>query len=164
MDAEDIKFTEPFDYVWMVAVLTHLKDQAKFLKSSGRLLTPGGKLIIYDWTLEEDFLNSNDDPDIIPVIKGLVLSGLYPASAYLRWLAESGYLNIYTEDITEHTIRTWDGALSLVREPRILKLVFQSTAQEMREALTFFRGARAIKRAMLKGKVRSTAIVAEKPD
>jgi tocopherol O-methyltransferase len=162
MDAENIEFTDQFNYVWMVAVLTHLKDQEKFLRSSARILTSRGKLIIFDWNLSENFSNSNDDPDVKAVIEGLVLSGLYPSSAYLRWLAESGYQNIFAEDITERTIRTWDGALSLIREPRIWKLGLESTSQERREVLTFFRGARAIKRAMVKGKVRSTAIVAQK--
>ncbi len=161
MDAGDMSFLQTFDYIWIVAALTHLVDQEKFLKSSLKFLEPGGKLIIYDWTLDDNLSKLTDDPDIEAVVDGMVLSRLYPLDTYLQWLRKIGSRITYAEDITEHTLKTWDGALSILTDPGVWKMLLQSSSAERQEALTFLRGARAIKGAMQKGKVRSVVIIAE---
>ncbi len=51
MDATRMHFERSFDLVWAVAMMTHLPDQEQFLESTLRLLSAGGRIVIFDWML-----------------------------------------------------------------------------------------------------------------
>jgi tocopherol O-methyltransferase len=162
MNAEEMEFPERFDFIWLVAALTHFRDQRRFLKLAAQFLKENGKLIIYDWTLDENIQDAAKDRDIRPVKEGMVLSDIYSFNTYLKWLAEDGYGPIYAEDISKRTIKTWDVNLSLLKELSVWKLVGSIRRDDAREIFTFLKGRRAIKRAMQRGKVKSVAVVAQK--
>lgn len=162
MNAEEMDFAKPFDIIWVMAALTHFSDQRNFLESASRFLKKGGRLVIYDWTVNNDIAETNHDPDVQRVIEGMVLANLYSNDTYLKWLIEDGYCLIYDADITGQTIHTWDINASLIKGALIRNALAAITRNEFKEINTFLKGRRAIKQAMLKGKVRSTAIVAEK--
>jgi tocopherol O-methyltransferase len=162
MDAEAMNFPETFDVIWAVGVMTHFKDQEKFIKSGARLLNKGGKFVVFDWMPGESVINPRNDRQIKPVAEGMLLNSLHPLSAYLRWFEEYGFRVIYAEDITARTIKTWDDALSVIRDPGTWKLGRNASLAEIVQILGFFRTIRPMKRAMQKGKIRAGAIVAEK--
>ncbi len=68
----------------------------------------------------------------------------------------------YAEDLTDRTIKTWDDALALMRDPSSWRLALRATAAERAEVLPFLRSVRPMKRAMERGLIVSGAIVAEK--
>jgi len=162
MNAEEMDFPEPFDAIWLVAVLTHFQNQEQFFKLAAKFLEKSGKLIIFDWMIDEGIENVEDDGDIHSVLKGMFLANLYSNNTYLEWLKQDGYRITYLEDITSLTLKTWDEALSLLKEPAIWKFAFKIAEKEGKEVFSFLKSIRAMKRAMQKGKIKSRVIIAEK--
>lgn len=162
MNAEEMEFPGPFDVVWLVAALTHFKNQENFFKLASQYLVKNGKFIIFDWTVDEDIKEMENDRDIRLVMEGMVLAHLYSNNTYLKWLIENGYRIIYSEDITPHTIKTWDVALSLIKEPAIWEWAYKIAREEGKEVFAFLKSLRAMKLAMQKGKIKASAIIAEK--
>jgi tocopherol O-methyltransferase len=162
MDAEQMDFTQFFEVIWVVAAMTHFQSQENFLERASRFLNKHGKFIIFDWMSDESIIDPQNDPDIQPVSEGMLLSSLINLNSYLKWFINHGYRITYSEDITDPTIKTWDDAISVVKDPAAWKLIPQSSLKDLREFISFFRSIRAMKLAMHKGKLRSGAIVAEK--
>ena len=162
MDANDMRFDRTFDVIWAVAMMTHLPHQQDFLKSATGLLKEHGKLVIFDWMLADDAIDTQNDRDVSPVAKGMLLASMHSLNAYLAWLIALGYRITYSEDITANTVKTWDDALAAIKDPLVWKLAAQVTAEERKEVLSFFKSIRPMKLAMKRGKIIAGAIVAEK--
>jgi tocopherol O-methyltransferase len=162
MDAERMSFSNSYDVIWAVAFMSHLKNQEDFLKSATRFLNKDGKFIIFDWMLSEEIAEPENDGYLKPVSEGMLLASLHSIRTYLRWFVKYGYRIIYSEDITPRTIKTWDDALSVVKQPAVWKLAYKISSEELREALKFFNSLRPMKLAMQKGRLKSGAIIAQK--
>ena len=158
MDAMNIQLDKKFDVIWIVDALVHLPDQHQFLQSSFDYLTPGGKLVIFDWMLKDDAVSSNR---VEQVIEDMLLSGLVSMAGYQRTLTSAGYHISHAEDVTSYTVKTWQDALSVTR-----KFSFFTGLGEiiMRPAISlkFLRAVLGMRREMLAGRIRSGIIVAEK--
>jgi len=157
-----MKFNETFDVIWVVAAMTHFIDQECFLKAATGILKKGGKVIIFDWMLGNNVDNVQNDRYIKPVTEGMLLSSINPLNSYLKWLAGYGYRVMFSEDITNHTIQTWDAALSLIKKPGVLKIAYKLKISELGEVLHFLKSIRAMRLAMRKEKIISGIIIAEK--
>jgi tocopherol O-methyltransferase len=162
MDAEKMSLTGSYDVIWAVGVLSHFRNQENFLRSATKLLNKRGKFIIFDWMVDEAIADWLNDRYIKLVSEGMLLSSLYPISTYLRWFIKYGYRIIYSEDITERTIKTWDDALSVIKEPAVWKLAYKATSEERRKFLSFVKSIRPMKLAMQKGKLKGGVVIAEK--
>jgi tocopherol O-methyltransferase len=162
MNAENMHFPGTFDVIWVLAAMTHFQHQESFLKSTTNFLNKKGKFIIFDWMLCENTADLQNDQYIKPVSEGMLLASLHPMSAYLKWFMQYGYRVIYSEDITAHTIKTWDVALSVIKKPAVLKLAYRLTKEDIKEATRFFKSIRAMKLAMKKGMLIAGIIAAEK--
>ena len=53
MDAEALRFSEPFDVLWSVESISHYEDLGKFFASATKLLKPGGTFALTDWFRKE---------------------------------------------------------------------------------------------------------------
>lgn len=162
MNAEEMQFGETFDVVWLVAAATHFLDQEKFIKLATKSLNTGGKFVIFDWMLDEHAIDSPNDRYIKPVAEKMLLSSLYPMSKYLKWFIDNGYRIIYSEDVTNHTIETWDDAFLVIKKPGNLKLAGHINKEEMMEIFNFFKSIGAMKTAMKKHRLIAGIIIAEK--
>jgi tocopherol O-methyltransferase len=162
MNAEEMQFGETFDVVWLVAAATHFLGQEKFIKLATKSLDTGGKFIIFDWMLDEHVTDPSVDRYVKPVAEKMLLSSLYPMSTYIKWFIENGYRIIYLEDVTNHTIKTWDDALSVIKKPGNLKLAGHITPEKMLEILNFFKSIGAMKTAMKKHRLIAGIVIAEK--
>ena len=162
MNAETMDFPGQFDIIWVVAALTHFENQEQFFKRAAKYLRPRGKLVIFDWTVNGEVPVPSDDRDIRTVIESMVLAGLYSRETYVQWLEADGLQIVFTQDITGQTLRTWDDAISLLKDPSVWKLAVQVASREGKEVRGFFKGLPVMRRAMRKGKVRSSVIVAER--
>jgi tocopherol O-methyltransferase len=162
MDAEKMHFEVSFDVIWVVGALTHFQNPDNFLVLATRFLNKQGKIVIFDWMPDEGIIDSHNDPDIHPVSAGMLLANLTNLKSFLKWFINNGYRITYAEDITDQTIKTWDDASSVIKDPAAWKIIPKSSLNELREFISFFRSIRAMKLAMLKGKLISGAIVAEK--
>jgi tocopherol O-methyltransferase len=162
MNAEEMQFDGTFDVIWLVAAATHFLDQAKFVKLATKSLNTGGKFIIFDWMLDERVTDSLNDRYVKPVAEKMFLASLYPMSKYTKWFIENEYRIIYSEDVTNHTIKTWDDALSVIKKPGNLKLAVHIKKEEMLEILNFFTSISAMRAAMKKHRLIAGIIIAEK--
>ncbi len=162
MDAEEMNFAEPFDAIWVVAASTHFQNQEGFVKSATAFLKRGGKFIVFDWMARENVIKILDDPYLKPVAEGMLLLSLCSIDSYLEWFIKNGYRITFAEDITDHTIKTWDVALSVIKEPSVLKLAPKIGKNDIKAALHFLKSIRSMKRAMSYGKLGSGVVVAEK--
>jgi tocopherol O-methyltransferase len=162
MDAQNMYFDDKFDVIWVLAALTHFRNQPDFIKLATRFLNKGGKFIIFDWMLDEHVTDAQNDRYVKPVAESMLLSSLYPLNSYLKWFINDGYRILYAEDVTDRTIKTWDVALSVIKEPAVLKLASRITKEEIGEVLKFLKSISAMKLAMQKGKLKSGIVIAEK--
>ena len=165
MDAEQMSFKSErpiFDIVWAIAVMTHLRDQQAFLKAANHLLRPGGRFVIFDWMLGQGAKDGDEDPIVDRVSTGMLLSSIHRLETYTRWFNRQRSRVIYAEDITDHTIGTWDAAFSTLADPKVWKLALKATREERKLLLPFFKSIGPMKQAMLQGKLISGAIVAQK--
>jgi tocopherol O-methyltransferase len=162
MDAEKMHFTESFEVIWVVGAVTHFENMENFLERATEYLYQHGKFVVFDWMPEESVVDPQNDPDIQPVSEAMLLSSLHSLNSYLEWFIHHGYRIAYAEDITDQTIKTWDDALSVIKDPAAWKLIPRSSISELREFISFLKSIRTMKLAMQKGKLRSGAIVAEK--
>jgi tocopherol O-methyltransferase len=162
MDAENMKFDRTFDVIWVVAASTHFQSQEGFIRTASAFLKKGGKFVVFDWMANEDDVDLRNERYLRPVKEGMLLLSLCSVNSYLEWFIRYGYQIKYAEDITEHTIKTWDAALSVIKEPGVLKLANRLSTDDVREAMHFLKSIRAMKRAMKNHKLISALIVAEK--
>lgn len=162
MDAEEMYFENKFDVIWVLAAATHLRDQQRFFKLATRFLENGGKFVIFDWMLDEHVKDALDDRYIKPVSEKMLLSSLYSLNSYLSWFINNGYRIIFSEDVTVHTIKTWDVALSVIKDPNVLKLASRISKEEIVEILNFFSSIGAMKNAMKRNRLKSGIVIAEK--
>jgi tocopherol O-methyltransferase len=162
MNAEEMHFEETFDVIWLLAAATHFKDQAKFIKLATKSLNKGGKFIIFDWMLDEHVLDPLNDRYVKPVAEKMLLSSLHSLNTYLNWFISDGYRIIYSEDVTIHTIKTWDDALSVIKKLGNLKITAHIRKEEVLEILNFFKSIGAMKTAMEKHRLIAGIVIAEK--
>jgi tocopherol O-methyltransferase len=162
MNAEEMQFDDTFDVIWLVAAATHFLNQEKFVKLATKSLNTGGKFIIFDWMLDQRVIAPSIDRYVKPVAEKMLLSSLYPMSTYIKWFIENGYRIVYSEDVTNHTIKTWDDALSVIKKPGNLKLAAHITKEEMLEIFNFFKSIGAMKTAMMKHRLIAGIVIAEK--
>ena len=162
MNAEEMQFDETFDVVWLVAAATHFLDQEKFIKLATKSLDTGGKFVIFDWMLDESVTDMLNDRYVKPVAEKMLLSSLYPLSRYIKCFIDNSYRIIYSEDVTDHTIKTWDHALSVITKLGNIKLAAHITKEETLEIFNFFKSIGAMKTAMKKHRLIAGIVIAEK--
>jgi tocopherol O-methyltransferase len=162
MDAEDMHFSELFDALWVVAASTHFRSQEKFVRSASAFLKKGGKFVVFDWMADEEVADPATDRFLRPVCDGMLLNSLCSINQFLDWFIRYGYRVTFAEDVTERTFKTWDDALTVIKEPSTWKLAARVSKDELGEILRFLRSVSAMRLAMKHGKMRSGIIVAER--
>jgi tocopherol O-methyltransferase len=162
MNAEEMQFDETFDVIWAVACSTHFQNQGKFVESASAFLKPGGRFVIFDWMSNENVIDINNDRYLKPVNEGMLLASLCSTNTYLELFIRNSYRITYSEDVTNYTVKTWDDAISVIKDPGIFKYATRINKKEIAQILHFFKSVRAMKAAIKKGKMKAAIIVAEK--
>ena len=158
MDAEDLKVDEPFDVAWMLGVLAHLPDQERFLRGAHRLVRPGGRFMLADWTVAEDVSEQDYEKIVKPTMFGMLMPDIVAASKYEQWFEESGFRIVTTSDLTEETRQTWDESLKIVQAPAIIRIAIELGS----DAIALVRAIRLMGTAMKRGLIRYSVIAAER--
>jgi hypothetical protein len=112
--------------------------------------------------LDEHVLDPLNDRYVKPVAEKMLLSSLHSLNTYLNWFISDGYRIIYSEDVTIHTIKTWDDALSVIKKLGNLKITAHIRKEEVLEILNFFKSIGAMKTAMEKHRLIAGIVIAEK--
>jgi tocopherol O-methyltransferase len=107
MDAEDMKFEEPFDVLWSVESISHYHDPRKFFASAVRFLKPGGCFALTDWFQKEDISLAEKEEFIEPIEDGMMVE-LHDMDEYSDFLVSSGLSVVHREDLTRNCAKSWD--------------------------------------------------------
>lgn len=104
MDYHETEFPdESFDVIWAVESLVHSDRKEDFFRESCRLLRPGGRLVIADYTARESPPLSAAERAILATAEdGWALAELAPLSKYITGLRSSGFRQVKSSDLTEN--------------------------------------------------------------
>jgi ubiquinone/menaquinone biosynthesis C-methylase UbiE len=95
---------DSFDVVWIFEALMHM-DRLRTLREIGRVLRPGGRVIITD-LLQHGPMNEADARMVREHMEEMQASPLLPEDAYRALVAESGLELVELLDISENTAKT----------------------------------------------------------
>lgn len=105
-----------FDVVWAVESVVHAQNKQRFLQEAYRLLKPGGRLIMAEYTLRnESDLTPAEQQMMQPWLDGWAMPNLLSAKTYQALMQEVGFQQSTAEDITPNVLPSLKGlgAMSL---------------------------------------------------
>ena len=108
--------------------------------------------------MDENVTDSDFKSLVKPVIKGMLMPTIVPASDYKKWFEESGFHVVESLDITEETRKTWEQGLQIVQAPEVAQLALSLG----KEALDLLSAIFYMKKAMKRKLIRYSVVVAEK--
>jgi len=92
-----------FDVIWTLESLIHSDKKEAFFRESYRLLRPGGRLIIADYTARESPpLSAAEKAMLATAEDGWAMADLVPPSEYIAGLRSSGFQDVEARDLTEN--------------------------------------------------------------
>lgn len=96
---------ESFDVVLALESVVHASDKAKVIAEFSRLLRPGGRLVMAEYTLRESPLLLKIEHNFMrPWLDGWAMPSLLTASAYRELFETSGLTNIVIHNITPYVM------------------------------------------------------------
>ncbi len=95
-----------FDVVIAIETICHLEDKADFYKEAMRVLKPGGRLVVAEFTLTEATETAKDEENMRLFLDGWAMPNLWTVRQHSAALKKLGFLKIKTEDYSDKTVRT----------------------------------------------------------
>ncbi len=160
-----------FDVVWGLESVVHAASQERFIREAARLLVPGGRLLIAEYTARESPpLSESEEALIASGLDGWAMTKLLTPSRYTDLLLTHGFVDVRAHDLTE-SMRRSITRLGKLRVPttsvRLLLPVLELlTAAKLNDEVRLrnIKGGYDFTRAFLMGAWRYTAIVATRRD
>jgi tocopherol O-methyltransferase len=115
MDAEDMRFEQPFDVLWSIESISHYHDPRKFFASAVKFLKPGGCFALTDWFQKENLSRAEREEFIEPIEKGMMVQ-LHGMNEYCDFLVSSGLLVVHRQELTLNCAKSWDLALDIIKD------------------------------------------------
>jgi tocopherol O-methyltransferase len=141
MDAEAMKFQQPFDVIWSVESISHYQDIPGFFAAAAGLLVPGGTIAVIDWFKGENLTAAQYRREIAPIEKGMLVE-LATMPEYLAWMQSNGLKITQCEVLNKNCAKTWDLGLDIIKNRALWKLAATNGAMFVR-FLKAFRAMRA---------------------
>jgi tocopherol O-methyltransferase len=157
MDAESMHFDQPFDVLWSVESISHYQDIPRFFVNAARFLKPGGTLAITDWFKQESLPPREHRKFLHPIEDGMMIE-LHTMRDYESYLAAAGFEVRRSDVLNEHTAKSWDLGLDIIKN----KALWELAASFGPEFIRFLRAFKAIRSGFLSGNFVNGLIVARK--
>jgi tocopherol O-methyltransferase len=159
-----------FDVVWGLESVVHAESQEQFIREAARLLRPGGRLLIAEYTARESPPLSEDEERLIASgLHSWAMTALLTPRRYTELLLRHGFGDVRTYDLTDPMRRSIT-RLGKLRVPttsvRLLLPVLEALrAMRLNDEVRLrnIKGGYDFTRAFLMGAWRYTAIVATMP-
>jgi len=158
MDAEAMKFDEPFDVIWSVESVSHYQNKAAFFASAAPLLGAGGKLAVIDWFKRDGLDEAKYKKFIRPIETGM-LAELQTMSDYEKATRANGLEITRTEVMNENCAKSWDIGLEILKD----KALWRTAARNGFLFVRFLKAFRAMRAGFRSGTFVYGLIVATKP-
>ncbi|MGB8321537.1 MAG: class I SAM-dependent methyltransferase [Candidatus Acidiferrum sp.] len=159
MDAEDMRFDEPFDFLWSVESISHYHDPQKFFASAVKLLKPSGCFALTDWFRKENLSPAEKKKFIEPIEKGMMVE-LRGMDSYRDFLVASGLQIVHREDLNSHCAKSWDLALDIIKDKSFWSLAVKMGS----EFVAFLKAFHAMRAGFSSGNFVYGLFVAQKPE
>jgi ubiquinone/menaquinone biosynthesis C-methylase UbiE len=123
-----------FDGVWAVEVLMYLPDRLRALREIARVLRPGGRFVLSDYTERVDLT----DAQRADLAEGFTVDSLPTMAGYAELVAAAGFTVVREEDATGHLHRSAARIPQSLRDnyPVILEKGGPEFAEEFRTMLS----------------------------
>jgi tocopherol O-methyltransferase len=157
MDAEEMKFDEPFDVVWSIESISHYPHKENFFTSAAQCLKPYGTLAIIDWFKKEQLKKRECEKFIQPIEKGMLVE-LDTMEDYMAFARSNGFQAVRCEVLNENCSKTWDLCLDMLKN----KSLWRIAAENGSEFVTFLRAFRAMRAGFASGNFVYGLIIAKK--
>ena len=157
MDAECMHFDQPFDVLWSVESISHYQDIPRFFVNAARFLKPGGTLAITDWFKQESLPPREHRKFLHPIEDGMMIE-LHTMRDYESYLAAAGFEVRRSDVLNEHTAKSWDLGLDIIKD----QALWQLAASYGPEFIRFLRAFKAIRSGFLSGNFVNGLIIAKK--
>jgi ubiquinone/menaquinone biosynthesis C-methylase UbiE len=91
-----------FDVVWGLESIVHAESQEAFVREAARLLRPGGRLLIADYTARESpALTAAEQTLIASGLNGWAMTRILTPGEYTELARKNGFDEVTTYDLTE---------------------------------------------------------------
>jgi tocopherol O-methyltransferase len=157
MDAEEMKFEQPFDVVWSVESISHYPHRDRFFAGAAHFLNSGGTLAITDWFKKKDLTAREYKKFIQPIEKGMLVD-LDTMEDYATLLGSNGLQIVHNENLNKHCAKTWDLSLDIIKNRSLWKIA----AEFGSEFVDFLRAFRTMRAGFKSGNFVYGLIVAKK--
>jgi cyclopropane fatty-acyl-phospholipid synthase-like methyltransferase len=158
MDAEKMFLTESFDVLWSIESISHYQDVPHFFTNAAKLLNPGGTFALTDW-FEQQSLTPNEHNKFLRPIEDGMLVELHTMQDYENHLVSAGMQVTRIEVLNQHTAKTWDLCLDIIKD----KSLWELAADHGPEFLRFLRSFRAMRAGFSSGRFVYGLLIAHKP-
>ena len=157
MDAEAMNFPGQFDVLWSVESISHYYDVAGFFTSAARYLKPGGTFALTDFFKKKELSPAENKKYIEPIEKGM-FAALHTLDGYEGYLSSAGLQVEHREVLNEHTARTWDVCLDIIKDKALWDLAFKLGP----DFVTYLKGFQAMRAGYSSGTFEYGLLVARK--
>jgi tocopherol O-methyltransferase len=93
-----------FDVVWAQESLCHATDKSAFFNEVGRVLTPGGRVVVADFMLRRQQFSGSERTLLEEWFDGWKLPGLWTAGQHRNAALAAGLSNICIRDVTSYSL------------------------------------------------------------
>ncbi len=157
MDAEEMKFDQPFDVVWSIESISHCQQKERFFASAAQCLKSGGTVAITDWFKKEHLTQREYQKFIQPIEKGMHVE-LDTMEDYAAFLRSNGLQIMHNEILNKNCSKTWDLCLDMLKK----KALWRIAAENGSEFVEFLRSFRAMRAGFASGNFIYGLVVAKK--
>jgi tocopherol O-methyltransferase len=157
MDAEEMKFDEPFDVVWSVESISHYPHRERFFSEATGCLKPDGTLVLTDWFKKEGLTPRETKKFVQPIEKGMLVE-LSTMEDYATVLKSNGLQVTHSQNLNKNCAKTWDLSLDILKSKALWKLA----AENGSEFVDFLHACRAARAGIASGRFIYGMIIAKK--
>jgi len=158
MDAEEMTFKKPFDFIWSTESISHYPNNEKFFASAAKLLKPGGTMAVTDWFKKDGLTPREHKKHLEPIERGMFVE-LHTMEAYQSLMANHGLLVTKSEVLNKNCAKTWDISVDIIKN----KAFWAIAAKHGADFVHFLKAFKTARASFLSGNFVYGLIVAKKP-
>ena len=153
-----------FDVVYAIECASHMSDPMLFISEAGRVLKPGGRLVVCAWVASQELSPREVKHLVEPICREGRLAHLSTAREYVELIEKAGLRFSGFQDLSRHVQRTWSITLfrtlrRLVSKTEYFRFLFSGKTTNRIFLITMFR----IWLAYRRGAIRYILFRATKP-